>query len=383
MRILQIYKDFYPPLHGGIEKHIHTLAGSLQRAGLEVEVLVSGDRYRADTYDGDGIRVTRSGQWLRVMSAPISPSFPFWLRRLAVDKDILHFHSPNPTAEFSFLLSGLKTPIVCSYHSDIVRQRIAGLLYQPWLRRFLQRTARIIAATPRHITMSPHLTALEHKCTVVPYGVDVQSFAPTPDMAQKATELRVMRGRPLILFVGKFRYYKGLPVLLKAMTQISANLMLVGDGPLESTLKGLVKELGLGNRVFFEGNVPESELPIYYHACDVLVLPSTHKSEGFGIVLLEAMACRKPVVTTELGTGTPYVNRDGETGLVVPPNDPAALAAALNRLVADSELCERLGAVGFEAVCREYSTEQMVRKTVGIYETILSCRSPKAAPASV
>jgi rhamnosyl/mannosyltransferase len=145
----------------------------------------------------------------------------------------------------------------------------------------------------------------------------------------------------------------------------------------------LVKELGLGNRVFFEGNVPESELPIYYHACDVLVLPSTHKSEGFGIVLLEAMACRKPVVTTELGTGTSYVNRDGETGLVVPPNDPAALAAALNRLVADSELCERLGAVGFEAVCREYSTEQMVRKTVGIYETILSCRSPKAAPASV
>jgi rhamnosyl/mannosyltransferase len=143
---------------------------------------------------------------------------------------------------------------------------------------------------------------------------------------------------------------------------------------MEPELRRLVTTLRLGDRVFFEGSVLDSELPIYYHACQVFVLPSTHKSEAFGIVLLEAMACGKPVVTTELGTGTSYVNQHGTTGLVVPPGDVASLTGAIRRLLDDPRLRERFGCAGYERVCREYCTQRMVEGVLDTYQRVLQQR---------
>ena len=379
VRVLHVYKDFFPPVFGGIERHIHDLTTGLQKAGVETEVLVCSRKASTDRYEVEGVRIVRVAQWGRVLSAPVSPGFPLWLRRLARDKHVLHFHCPNPTGEIALLLSGLQVPVVASYHSDIVRQKISGLLYRPLLRRFLWRAARILVATPIHIGMSPHLRAFREKCTVVPFGIGLERFALTPERASRSAEIRAACGTPLVLFVGKFRYYKGLPILLHAMVDVPAKLLLVGGGPAEPELCRLVRKLGLQDRVFFEGNVPDSELPSYYHACEVLVLPSTHRSEAFGIVLLEAMACRKPVVTTELGTGTSYVNQNELTGLVVPPGDAAALAAALRRLLADAALRERFGSAGCERVQREYTREQMIRRVLSVYERELERGSLRPA----
>jgi rhamnosyl/mannosyltransferase len=133
----------------------------------------------------------------------------------------------------------------------------------------------------------------------------------------------------------------------------------------------LAGELGVANRVTFVGEVPDEELPAYYHLCDVFVLPASERSEAFGTVQIEAMAAGKPVVCTELGTGTSYVNVHGETGLVVPPRDPAALADAIRTLLADPELRRRMGERGRQRATRQFSAEMMTERVAQLYADLL------------
>ena len=135
--------------------------------------------------------------------------------------------------------------------------------------------------------------------------------------------------------------------------------------------RALAEELSLGDKVTFLGEVSDDDLPLYYHACDLFVLPASERSEAFGVVQIEAMACGKPVVCTELGTGTSWVNIHGETGLVVPPRDPQALVEAIRRLLASEELRKRMGERGRERA-REFSKEAMVERIVGLYEELLA-----------
>jgi len=172
--------------------------------------------------------------------------------------------------------------------------------------------------------------------------------------------------------VGRLRYYKGLDVLIEAMRDIEAHLLIVGDGPMRQEWEALTVNLALTERVSFLGHIPDAELPAYYQACDIFVLPSTQRSETWGAVQIEAMACGKPVVCTELGTGTSYVNLHRETGVVVPPGDSAALAKAINQLLADPDLRRRLGEMGRRRAEQEFSKETMIEETAALYERLLS-----------
>ena len=123
----------------------------------------------------------------------------------------------------------------------------------------------------------------------------------------------------------------------------------------------------------FAGEVAAAELDALYYACDVLVLPSVSRNEAFGIVQIEAMACGKPVVSTDLPcSGVPWVNRHEETGLVVPPGDVAALRAALGRLLDDPELRSTLGRRGQQRAMTEFTSECMVHRTIDLYRQIVS-----------
>lgn len=371
MRILQFYKD-YAPVMGGIENHMRVLAEGLHQAGHTVRVLVtSPDRHSTHTQIG-GVDVYKTARWLAISSAPISGPFYPTLRRLEADSDIAHAHAPYPPGELGHLLLGQSRAFVMTYHSDIVRQRVLGFFYSPFLRRVLQLADGILVSNPMYIQDSPFLAACAEKCRVVPFGIDLARFDLTEPRAQAVAELRTrFASRPLLLFVGQFRHYKGVDVLLQAMAQIDAELLIVGQGPLGDEWRRLAQTLGVGERVHFLGPVSDEELVNLYHAAQVFVLPSTNRAETLGIVQIEAMACHTPLVCTELGTGTSFVNRHGETGFVVPPHAPDALAQAINQILADPTLQQSMGKAGRERAETVFSAPGMIGQTAAFYREIL------------
>jgi rhamnosyl/mannosyltransferase len=248
-----------------------------------------------------------------------------------------------------------------TYHSDIVRQRSLLRLYGPTLKRVLQRASRILVTSEPYFESSPWLQPVRDRCVVVPLGIDLQPFLPVERCGDGRT----------ILFVGRFRYYKGLPLLLDALPAIpAARLLLVGSGPMEPELRARVRALGVQERVEFINGVSDGALPAYYARADIFVLPACERSEAFGLALVEACASALPCISTELGTGTSYVNLDGVTGLVVPPGNPSALAQACNSLLADAGTRRLYGASARERAIDLFDIRRVARQVAGIYRDV-------------
>ncbi len=364
MKILHIYKDYYPVV-GGMENHIRMLAEGAVKRGLEVTVLVTSLIRRTEIGEKEGVKVIKAARLASLASTPLSTALFLWVRRLK--PDITHLHFPYPLGEMAQLIFGRSQRTVITYQSDIVRQKSLLRLYRPFLQRILKRADRIIATSPQYIQSSPYLSQVAEKCMVVPLGIDLERF-----QRPRGDEVRELRNKyrpPLLLFVGILRYYKGLQYLLKAMRDIDARLLVVGSGPMAEEWQTLTTELGLTDKVFFVGQHVE-DLPAYYQACDLFVFPSSHRSEAFGTVQVEAMACGKAVICTELGTGTSYVNIHGETGLVVPARDPETLTAAINQLLSDEERRREMGERGRKRAEEEFSHETMIDRVVAVYQSL-------------
>jgi rhamnosyl/mannosyltransferase len=287
------------------------------------------------------------------------------------DYDVLHVHLPNPLGAASYLASKKRRPhrLVVTYHSDIVRQQYLGKLYAPLVSRLLQRADTVIATSPFLLEQSAVLPAFRSKVRVVPYGIDLERFGAS---AERQAEARAIRARfgpgPILLGVGRLIYYKGFDIAIRALRLLpGARLVLIGEGPLRAELETLARELGVAERVHFMGEILNERVTPYYLASDVYLLPSTARSEAFGIVQIEAMACGLPVVNTSLPSGVPFVSRDGESGFTVPPKDVDALATATRKLLADSELRRRFGEAGRTRAHAEFSKAALVRRLLEIY----------------
>ena len=372
MKVLLLYKDYYPVV-GGIENHIRLLARGLRAQGVDARVLATNTGTATLRQTIDGVPVTKTGRQAHILSTPISLSYFAELRKQTAMADLVHLHAPYPPAEFAQLILGRAKPTVISYHSDIVRQRRTGKLYAPLLRKVLQRAALVAASSPVYIASSPFLRDVQEKCRVIHFGIETERFAETGQVRDDAQRLRSQHGDlPLLLFIGRLRHYKGVDVLIRAMRRIEAHLLIIGTGPMQEAWQDLAREENLADKVFFLGDGSEKESLAARYAAELFVLPSTNRAEALGIVQLEAMACGLPVVCTELGTGTSYVNRDGETGLVVPPNDPRALAAAINKLLGDSAMRARMGAAGRKRVRKAFTFQTMINATISFYQEALN-----------
>ena len=360
MKILHAYKDFDPPIRGGIERHIALMCRH-QREWAEVEVLVCarGTRTRRETVNG--IPLTLAGEWGRFQGAPAAPTYP-WLLRCA-RADVLVIHMPNPTTEIGCLLARPGGVWVARYHSDVVRQASAMKVYGWVQRQFLRQTDIILPTSSQYVETSPMLKPLETKCRVVPLGVPIEEFA-APDESV-VRDLRERYGGHFVFFSGIHRYYKGLEWLVRAAPQIQSRVVIGGDGPERARCEALARELG--TQIVFTGALSQPDLVAHLHACELLAFPSVERSEAFGLSVIEAHACGKPVVATRLGTGVEYANLDGVTGLNVPPRDSLALADAVNRLLADDALRVRLGAQARARVAAEFTDAQVARKEYDLY----------------
>ncbi len=371
MKVLLLYKDYHPVV-GGIENHIRLLARGLRAQNVDARVLVTNTETATLRQTIDGVPVTKTGRQAHILSTPISLSYLAELRRQSATADLVHLHAPYPPAELAQLLLGPAKPFVISYHSDIVRQKRTGKLYAPFQRKVLQRAALVAASSPAYIESSPFLQDVHKKCRVIHYGIETERFEQTEQVRVDAQRLRNQYGDlPLLLFIGRLRHYKGVDVLIRAMHSIKARLLIIGTGPMQEAWQDLAQTENLADKIFFLGDSSEEESLVARYAAEIFVLPSTNRAEALGIVQLEAMACGIPVVCTELGTGTSYVNRDGQTGLVVPPNNPRALAAAINKLIANPAMRTWMGAKGRMRVRTAFSFQKMIDTTISFYHEAL------------
>ena len=367
MKVLQLGK-FYPPARGGMET---ILALICQRTAQHVEnrVLVANTKpWTVEELHGS-IEVLRVAALVRIGAVAVCPRMPFALAR--EEADVIVLHEPNPMALLAYFLARPQGRLIVWYHSDVIRPSWRyRLFYRPFLRFALSRAARIVVSSPTLGESAPELQDFQSKCTVIPFGIESPNVADTDAVLSRVHAIRREANRPIVLFVGRLVPYKGVDVLLEALSGLDAAGLIVGDGPLRSQLESQARTLGIENRVRFVGSVADEELAALYRACDVFVLPSVTRQEAFGVVQLEAMAAGKPVVSTDLGTGVGWVNRNAETGFVVPPRDPVALREAIRRLLADPQLQKSMGDAAMRRVRSAFSVEKMIDDTLALYREV-------------
>jgi len=361
---------FYPPHLGGIETHVQTLCMEL-REFVDLEVIVANGNGREERGLEDGVPVRRLATPASFLGAPLSLGMIRAIRRSPAD--IVHLHLPHPIAVLSYLASGHRGRLVVSYHSDVVRQRITGMAFTPILRRLMGKANAIVAASPNYVISSPILSRFRDRCHVIPYGIPSEKYARRDEAA--IAEVRQRYGPRMVLSVGRLVSYKGFEYLVEAMRSVRGTLVVIGEGPLRRSLEERVAAAGLGNRVHLLGGV--SDLLPFYQAADVFALASVARSEAFGIVQAEAMAAGTPVVNTALNSGVPFVSIGGVTGLTVEPKNPGAMAEALNRLLDDPSQRAEFGAAARERAVREFASDVMVRRMLGLYESVLGVESGK------
>lgn len=368
MRILELGK-FYPPERGGIETLLRLWSEGLVARGVEVDCVVANRRPERVHETIAGVRVHRLASFGEVLSTSICPGYLWSTRRHPAD--LWHAHFPNPLADLAAVLGPRRTPLVLHWHSDIIRQAALMRLYAPLQSALLRRATRIVVATPMHLEHSPWLGPYRDKVEVIPFGLNLDRFAPAPGLLQRAAEFRATaRGRPVLLNIGRLVGYKGQRHAVEAMVGLDAELWLVGTGPLEAELRELADRTGVADRVRFWGDAPDADLPALLHASDVFVFPSVTPNEAFGLVLVEAMACGKPLVACSLKSGVPFVCRNEVNGLLVPPMDSPALREAILRLLASPSLRDRLGAAGRQLAAQEFSAPVMLDRTLALFRRL-------------
>lgn len=358
---------YYPAYHGGMENQLLQFCKSVD-TDIELEVIACNDENYSIVEHINNVTILRKRAFGEVFSTPIS--FDFFSAILHSNTDLFHLHSPNPIAELALLLQREK-PFIVSYHSDVLKYQGLRYLYRALLVEILRKSRKILVASDNYLNSSPILSIFRDKCEVIPYGIDINDFSVTPNVRHKINENRCLFGKRIVLFVGRFRPYKGVEYLIRAMKNVRGVLLLAGKGALGRKYKELIRKLNLEDKILFLGDLSHEDLVAAYHSCDVFVLPSVNRAESFGMVLLEAMACGKPVISTELGTATSWVNISGETGFVVPASNCEALSDAITMILNNIDLAKSIGEAGMLRVKNEFTSMQMSKRTIAVYNEIL------------
>jgi glycosyltransferase involved in cell wall biosynthesis len=376
VKVLQINK-LYQPWIGGVEQHVQDLSEELAKNNLEISVLAIAEKGKKEKYTLNKVKIFKAPNHLYkffkktlLFSMPINIFFPVYLKKNAKDKDIIHFHLPNPLAVMAYFFAKPKGKIVVMWHSDIVKQKFFLTFYKPILYKFLRKVDTILTTSPNMINNSPYLKNFQEKCQVLHLGIDPKEYILSTEETKEIKDYQSEKKQTELLFVGRLTYYKGAAVLIKSIKNINAHLTIIGDGYLKEECLSEIKKYRLENNITILPSQSRRELIKWFHKCDIFILPSIATSEAFGIVQLEAMICKKPVISTNLPTGVPYVNQDKHTGIIVPVGNSDSLHTAIKELIDNKELREFYGENGYKRVISEFTNEKMAENVMRVYETI-------------
>jgi len=386
---------FYPPASGGIETHLRALATSQARLGATVRVIVVNhlDRHGRDvTWKTiastptdiatiEGVEVVRLGRIASVARLDVCPGIAKALRQAKRDRfDLLHVHNPNPTMLLALTALKPPMPIVLTHHADVVKQKYLRHILGVFENRVCASASLVLSDSPTYIPGSSLLQRHIRKVESLPLGIDLQPYLhPSAEALAEAERLRRDLPGPLWLGVGRLIYYKGFDVALKALRNVPGTLTIVGTGPLEKPLRQQARDLGVEARVIFRGYTRPDELVGAYLASTAFWFPSVARSEGFGLVQVEAMASGCPPINTDIPhSGVSWVSPHERTGLTVPVGDADAFAAAANRLVADLALRERLSDAGRQRAIDEFDRTLMAARSLELYRSHVLAPDPRS-----
>ena len=366
MKILQTPVRLFAT--GGVESYVRNLSGELVRMGHDVGVICADGPGENEVDRRVRIKILKSRGM--IANTSITPYLPIALWR--EDFDILHTHLPTPwSADWSGLVSQLKKkPFVLTYHNDIVGEgsgkQIAWVYNKTALKLLLSCASSIIVTRNRYV--SPYLIKYARKISFIPVGIDAEAFRP---------EMVPFKGDIFFLSVlDEYHRYKGLEVLFSALKILKkqmpdVRLVVGGRGSMLDYYMQLANSLGIKDNVLFAGFIPARQLSRYYNSCRLFALPSTdpHR-EGFGIVPLEAMACKRPVVVTDI-MGMARDIKECGAGMVVRCNDIEGLASSMLTILKDEELAERMGAEGRKLALEKYSWRRAAEQIERVYRELL------------
>jgi rhamnosyl/mannosyltransferase len=368
VKILHFYKTYFPDSYGGIEQVIYQLARGSTARGHHVDVLSLSRDMPARWTEFDGHTVHRAHLAFEMASTGVSFGVFKRFAELARAADIIHYHFPWPFQDLVHFATRMSKPTVLTYHSDIVRQKKLLTLYRPLMTRFLASVDRIVATSPNYLATSQVLNGFREKTLVVPIGLDRSTYAAPSQEALARWRLRI--GEQFFLFVGMLRYYKGLHILLDAIAGTDIPVVIVGSGPMEAELRAKAQELKLAN-VIFLGEVSDEEKIALLTLCFAVVFPSHLRSEAFGISLLEGAMFGKPMISSEIGTGTSFINIHNETGLVVAAADAGAFRHAMHYLLTHPLEAKRMGENARFRYEQLFTADKMVSRYLELYGELL------------
>jgi rhamnosyl/mannosyltransferase len=365
MRVLHFYKTYVPERLTGVPRVIWEIAQGAARHGVHTDVLsLSRHPRRGPIEVGDHFAYEAKLD-AEIASTGLSVSAFGLFARLAREADVLHYHFPYPFADIVHFATRVKKPVLVTYHSDIVRQSVLLQTYRPLMHAFLSRADHIVATSPNYQGTSPVLQRYAGKTSIIPIALDPGAIPEAGNALLDSWRIRL--GGRFFLFVGVLRYYKGLSFLLDAARATGFPVVIVGSGGDESALRAAAADIP---NVTFAGRLSELDKTALLTLCTAFAFPSHLRSEAFGIALLEAAMAGKPMISCEIGTGTSYINQNGETGLVVPPADGVAFAEAMRTIWADQAIAGRMGEAARARAARLFSADKMTDAYVSLYETL-------------
>lgn len=367
MRVTHIFKTYFPDTQGGLEEAIRQISKCAIKEGIPTTV-ISLSKNPRDLIQ-DGVKTKSYYSNFNFLSNPFSWSLTREFSSIVENSDIIHLQFPWPTGELLTLLFNIKKPIVLTFHCDIHNNSFFKKLYTPFIRAILKKSDVIVPTSENLLNSTSILKPFRSKCKVVNLWIDEERFETNPSPSEE-TKALVEKIIDFGLFVGVLRWYKGLDVLLDAAKKQAGNIVIVGKGPLLKKLLKRISDENISN-VFIVGFKSDDDVKYLLMKSKFFVLPSISPAEAFGQVLLEASYYCKPMITTELGTGTSYVNLHGVTGEVVEANNVEELSASITKLFDNVELCDFYGRNAYKRLFDNFTMKKQAQKYIEIYKELV------------